>query len=292
MTGNQLALFDSPLHGKVKSEKSLMAYPFFDLTVNGRRKKPLVYDDGAVHVEVRPGASGCATVYDKDLLLYVMSLMVQKLNQGDEVKREFHFTAHDFMVVAGRDTSMRSYANIEKMINRLQGTQIKTNIEVDGVGVDQWFSWIENARMLYRRDAKGRKTMQGMRVTICEWLFEIVKQLKVLTFHDDYFKLRPLERRLYDLARAGCGYQQSWPIGIEKLRRRVGFDGTLKRFKFELEHNVGRLPEYDMRLTNDPRSEAYNPLASLGAKPRGRGKLAAIVVIFTPRNKVKLEFDS
>lgn len=286
----QLTLFDSPLNGKVKSEKSLMAYPFFDLTVNGRRKKALTFSDGLVHVEVQPGAHGCATVYDKDLLLYVMSLMVQRLNAGEEVKREFYFTAHDFMTVAGRDTSNKSYANIEKMINRLQSTMIKTNIEVDGIGVDQWFSWLENARVLYYRDKRGRKVMQGMRVTICEWLFEIVQQLRVLTFHDDYFKLRPLERRLYDLARSHCGNQGKWKIGLERLMQRVGFDGPLRRFRYELENTVERLPEYDMELLIRGENEMERALDPPDhPTTRRKVRLDTIQVIFTKRVVIELE---
>ena len=37
----------------------------------------------------------------------------------------------------------------------------------------------------------------------------------------DYFRLRrPLDRRLYDLARKHCGAKEKWRIGIDKLVKR------------------------------------------------------------------------
>jgi len=56
---------DSPLHGNVKGERSVMAFPFFALS-KGRRMQPITYSDDCVSIEVRPSQTGVATIYDKE----------------------------------------------------------------------------------------------------------------------------------------------------------------------------------------------------------------------------------
>ena len=43
--------------------------------------------------------------------------------------QDFVFTAHDLFSVTGANHSARSYARLSEALERLQGTQIKTNIE-------------------------------------------------------------------------------------------------------------------------------------------------------------------
>ncbi len=40
----QLELFDSPLQGKVRGERHIMEFPFFDLSKRARRKRLILYD--------------------------------------------------------------------------------------------------------------------------------------------------------------------------------------------------------------------------------------------------------
>src|SRR5690348_8694508 len=69
---------DSPLTAAVKSERRFLEYPFFDLSKTARRQE-LVYEeemDGRfVFVRVRGvGKQGIASIFDRDMLLYVGSL--------------------------------------------------------------------------------------------------------------------------------------------------------------------------------------------------------------------------
>src|SRR3546814_14372419 len=53
--------------------------------------------------------------------------------------------------------------------------------------------------------------MSEIKVTHSDWLFKMVEGRSVLTLHRDYFRLRkPLERRIYELARKHCGAQEKW----------------------------------------------------------------------------------
>lgn len=128
-----LFLLDSPLHSEIRGERSLMAFPFFALSKNAWMK-PLTYDHATVSIEVRPSASGVATIYDKEIVLYIASLMAARLEAGENVEQDFIFTAHDLFRVTGSNHSARSYGRLSEALERLQGTQIKTNIEAGGGG--------------------------------------------------------------------------------------------------------------------------------------------------------------
>ncbi len=99
-----------------------MAFPFFALSKNAWMK-PLTYDHATVSIEVRPSASGVATIYDKEIVLYIASLMAAKLEAGENVEQDFIFTAHDLFSVTGSNHSTRSYGRLSEALERLQGTQ-------------------------------------------------------------------------------------------------------------------------------------------------------------------------
>jgi plasmid replication initiation protein len=280
-------LFDSPLRGKVRGQRSVMAYPFFHLGKTAPTREVLRYDDGQVRIEVAPGPSGMATIYDKDLILYIASLMAEKLRRGelrvDDPKpdREFTFTAHDFFRVAGRDTAGKAYDRLLQMLQRLQGTQVRTNIEMAGEGADGVFSWIDAVNTRYRRNARKEKELVSVSVTLCAWLYRgILSDARLLTFSDGYFDLAPLERRLYEIAKAEDVDEAGWTIGIEDLHARVGTKGLLRHFgQFlnELEQTQ-RLIEFDIGL--------HRPAAE--PQRRGRPGYEGTIVTFTARAKAPL----
>jgi plasmid replication initiation protein len=280
-------LFDSPLRGKVRGQRSVMAYPFFHLGKAAASREVLRYDDGQVTIEVAPGPAGIATIYDKDLILYIASLMADKLRRGelrpDDPKpdREFTFTAHDFFRVAGRDSAGKAYERLLQMLQRLQGTQVRTNIEMAGEGTDGVFSWIDAVNTRYRRNAKKEKELVSVSVTLCAWLYRgILNDTRLLTFADEYFDLAPLERRLYEIAKAEDVETDGWSIGIKDLHARVGARGLLRhfgQFLTDLEQDQ-RLIEFDIGL--------HRPAA--GAQRRGRPGYEGVVVTFTARPNTAL----
>lgn len=280
-------LFDSPLHGKVRGQRSVMAYPFFHLGKTAPTREVLRYDDGQVRIEVAPGPAGIATIYDKDLILYIASLMAEKLRRGelrpDDPKpdREFTFTAHDFFRVAGRDTAGKAYDRLLQMLQRLQGTQVRTNIEMAGEGTDGVFSWIDAVNTRYRRNARKEKELVSVSVTLCAWLYRgILNDTRLLTFADEYFDLAPLERRLYEIAKSEDVDEAGWSIDIEDLHARVGTRGLLRhfgQFLTDLEQTQ-RLIEFDIGL--------HRPAAE--TQRRGRPGYEGTIVTFTARPRAQL----
>jgi plasmid replication initiation protein len=90
-------LLDSPLLGKVKNDRTMMVWNFFALSKERVTELPLFRDDQlGVRIEVVGTKYGVATVYDKEVLIYIASLMQDKLNRGEMVNQRFTFTAHDY----------------------------------------------------------------------------------------------------------------------------------------------------------------------------------------------------
>src|SRR3546814_14851429 len=73
-----------------------------------------------------------------------------------------------------------------------------------------------------RETREGR--MQEVEVRLSDWVFNAIRSNEVLTLNRQYFRLRkPLERRLYEIARKHCG----WPgkavkFGLDTLQRKCG----------------------------------------------------------------------
>jgi plasmid replication initiation protein len=99
--------------------------------------------------------------------------------------------------------------------------------------------------------------MIAVEVTLSEWLYNAVQAHEVLTIHKDYFRLRkPLERRLYELARKHCGKQANWKIRLELLQEKCGSKSGLKRFRQAARQIIseGNIPDY--RLSLDTETDA------------------------------------
>jgi hypothetical protein len=88
-------------------------------------------------------------------------------------------------------------------------------------------------------------------IKLSDWVFNAIKGEEVLTLHPDYFRLsKPLERRVYELARKHCGKQPSWQISLETLFKKSGSQGQVKRFRHMVK-NIARhdhLPDYHVTL--------------------------------------------
>lgn len=228
-----LFAFDSPLLTEVRGERSLMAFPFFALS-KSKWTKPLEYKTDAVTIEIVCTPKGVATIYDKEVLLYIASLMVAKLDAGEQVSQDFFFTAHDLFRVTGVSGSSRSYARLSDALERLQGTQIKTNIEAGGEGQAGFFSWLSDAQLHYTKTSKGDKRLKAIKVRLCDWLYRaILRDRRVLDYDPTYFQLGPIERRLYEVARSACGHGPI-EVELEELRLQTGYQSSLKHFRYEL----------------------------------------------------------
>jgi len=177
------------------------------------------------------------------------------LNDGNKVARSMRFKAHDLLVATNRQTSGQGYQLLKDALRRLQGTQIETNIRQGSKEYYRVFGLIESAEIV-RETREGR--MLDVEVTLSDWVFDAIENNHVLTLSKHYFFLRkPLERRLYELARKHCGSQKQWKCGIELLRDKCGSCSTVKEFRRLLSKIIDdddahdHMPDYRMTVEGD-----------------------------------------
>ena len=103
--------------------------------------------------------------------------------------------------------------------------------------------------------------MIAVEVTLSDWLFNAIQANEVLTIHPDYFRLRkPLERRLYEIARKHVGKQGVWKIGLSALHGKSGSTDVLRNFKVKLKEIIeaNTIPEYRYQLGADDLVTIYD----------------------------------
>ncbi len=211
-----------------KDDMASMEHPVFSLATRPDLRV-LDYSHNGVRITVTPSVRGLATLFDKDILIYCISQLMAALNAGRAISRTLHLTAHDLMTATNRETSGDGYQRLREAFERLAGTRITTNIEQGGREITTGFGLIESWQIVRR--SRGGRMVQVM-VTLSEWLFQAVLTKSVLTLSRDYFRLRkPLERRIYELARKHCGHQPEWRVSIATLAKKSGSASPLRVFR-------------------------------------------------------------
>ncbi|WP_138470105.1 replication initiator protein A [Poseidonocella sp. HB161398] len=230
-----------------KDDMATMEHPVFSLSTRPDRRV-LRYEHGAVSVEITPSVKGLATIHDKDVLIYCISQLVAASNAGRPVARSLELVAHDLLVACGRETSGDAYRRLREAFERLAGTRIVTNIPTGETITTEGFGLIEGWKIV-RRTRSGR--MVSVTVTLSDWLYRAVLSRSVLTLSRDYFALRkPLERRVYELARKHCGRQARWQISMAVLCAKSGSASPLRVFRKMIRDMAaaGNLPEYSLSV--------------------------------------------
>ena len=228
-----------------KDDMGSMEHPMFSLSTRPDRRI-LSYDHNGVSIQVTPSVRGLATIHDKDVLIYCISQLMAAVNAGRAISRTVQLKAHDLLVATNRETSGDGYKRLRDALERLAGTRITTNFETGGQEVTSGFGLIESWQIV-RKTRGGR--MISVTVTLSDWLFRAVLSKSVLTLSRDYFRLRkPLERRIYELARRHCGRQADWTVSVDTLLKKSGSASPRRVFRKMLRDMIAAdlLPDYEM----------------------------------------------
>ena len=230
-----------------KDDMASMEHPLFTLATRPDRRI-LRYAHGEASIEVTPSVKGLATIHDKDVLIYCVSQLMAAVNAGRPTAPVLHLKAHDLLVATRRETSGDGYRRLREALERLSGTRIVTNIATGGVETTRGFGLIDAWEIL-RRARGGRMIL--VTVTLSDWIYRSVVSRSVLTLHRDYFGLRkPLERRVYEIARKHCGRQAEWRIGLETLMKKTGSTSPRRVFRRMIRDIAAEdaLPDYRLTL--------------------------------------------
>jgi hypothetical protein len=237
-----------------KGDMASMEHPIFSLSTKPDHRIRR-YENGGNYVEIKPSADGLATVHDRDVLIYCISQLMASLNSDKPVSQILRFRAFDLLKATNRMTSGQGYEGLKAAFERLAGTRISTNIVTGEKEIFDNFGLIERFTIV-RETREGR--MQEIEVKLSDWVFNAIRCNEVLTLSRDYFRLRkPLERRIYEIARKHCGKQQEWRISLEKLQLKCGSASTLKEFRrlvgtiVEEDQTHSHIPDYSIILEDD-----------------------------------------
>ncbi len=235
-----------------RSDMASMEHPFFSLTSKPDLRE-LVYEHDGHKLEILPSSRGLPTVFDKDILIYCISKLMHKKNNGEPIGPKVRLTTHDLLVATNRPTNNLGYERLEYALDRMAGTVIKTTIETGDEAEVQGFSLISSFKY-NRKGSMHAERLRYLEVTLCEWLFRAIESAEVLPISREYFRLRrPLDRRLYEIARKHCGQKERWRIGIDKLQKKCGSKQERKAFVRHLRETIAgdHMPDYALRMDEE-----------------------------------------
>jgi plasmid replication initiation protein len=237
----------------LKDDRHSMEHPFFSLSKNPDHRIRH-YEHNGIRVTIAPSAYGLATIWDKDILIYAVSQLVEAINQGRSVSRTVRLKAYDLLITTNRHTGGKNYERLAESFRRLAGTRIETNIATNGRRIREGFGLLDNWKIVERSPNSNR--MVAVDITLNDWLFNAIMAREILTLSRDYFRLDGgLERRLYEIGRKHCGHQAKWAISLELLHKKSGSIAPLKEFRRKLKIIIeaDTLPDY--RLWYEPESD-------------------------------------
>jgi plasmid replication initiation protein len=239
---------------RTKELQPLMATNWFSLNKNPRNT-PIIHEYQNYNIKVEnPTSKGIATIWDHDVLIFLISQIVSAHNQGDHTSNRIQFTGYEFFQFLRRDwrggiTGQRSYKLLWEALDRLHTTHIQTNVKPHGdiEEAQANFYWLPHIEKLKKRSGDE----VGYEVWLDPKLHEWTQNTKnILTLSGDYFDLTSgLARFVYLWARKSVGklnYNKTWSESFKSLSEKSG--STLKPAQFnQLLRRIiknNNLPEY------------------------------------------------
>lgn len=237
-----------------KSHQDLMSRNWFSLSKH-KRTEPIHHEYGENWVKITGNPKhGIATIYDYDIIIFVIAQYVAAMNRGEDVSSQrFQFTSYEYRTFTGKNHhGGRGYKDLWASLQRLHNTFVETNIRQGSMNTHSSFNWLSAIKQM-----KDGNIHRGYEITIPLWLHESITNRKlVLTLDDDYFSIRGgLERFLYLFARKTSGWQSGgWSESIESIYRKSASLGSLGEFKRKMKNIVAKnsLLGYSVEIVRRP----------------------------------------
>lgn len=264
----------SDITGRTKELRDFMSHNWFSLK-KGRTKSIEHYfgKDKTQYVKVYTAGSSVATIWDNDFLLFCITQLRRKMEQGDDVRNgRLVFTAYDYYTFRYkqlRDLRHKKVGTYEKTLNvasgqrykdlwssleRLHETHVKTNIQANGITYTHSFVWLSEIKKI---EENGKSV--GIEVQVADWLVNrVTEEKQLLTFDDTYFELKGgLERWLFLFCRKACGVQREWRESLDSLYRKSASTAEFRKFKAEVKKIAakGHLLDYELSVEGERRDE-------------------------------------
>lgn len=222
-----------------KDDLASMEHPLFSLATKPDMRH-LEYRNGDSKLKIVPSGVGLPTIKDKDILIFCISQLMHKKNRGEPIGKTVRFSARELSIATNRPIGGNHYKRLEQAFHRLRGTNFQTDIITGGQREKRVFGLIDEGSFVMRDEGEWR--LDYCEVVLSDWVMRAIESNEVVSISPKYFFLRrPLERRLYEIARKHCGKKLKWHIGLEKLQTKTGSNAPLKKFR----HNLREIIEKD-----------------------------------------------
>jgi plasmid replication initiation protein len=213
------------------------------------------YERTGIKITISPNAEyGLPTIFDKDVLLYLGSLLMSELKKLEMSgcslpPKTLRVSTYDLLKTTNRATNDLGYDRIEAALKRLTGVFITTNIKTGKIEQRSGFHLIESYEFIESHYVKDRRV--ALEVTVSDWFYNSIIGKEALTISRDYFRLgKATERRLYEIARKHCGNQLEWRVSMQTLYEKSGAVDRLTKFRSSLKSITldNHLPDYTMEF--------------------------------------------
>jgi len=234
-----------------KDDTASMEHPLFSLATKPDMRH-LVYHNGENKLEITPSGLGLPTIFDKDILIFCVSQLMHMKNRGEKIGKRVRFSARELSIATNRPIGGNHYKRLEQAFKRLQGTQFVSNIRTGEKIETRIFSLVDEGGFVRTADEKFR--LDYCELVLSDWLMRAIEAAEVVSISSDYFRLRrPLERRIYEIARKHCGNQKRWHIKLSNLQDKTGSNAPLKKFRLNIRQIIedNHTPFYKLELTSE-----------------------------------------
>ena len=267
-----LSVLDSP-----KSDRASLEHPFYALHTR-RNRKPVSYKksikkrDGSIvdqELRIYPSHYGMMNLRDKDIIIYVVSCLMDRKNKGLPIGQVVEFDLARFFIATNRGGGGAGYRDFVTALKRLSGCRISTSIASGGKRhdkefglLDTWETYTDNpnappkttseTECYDKKSTEKQPVPKGrVRVTLSNYLFQAIKGNDVLTLDRRYFLITNLfSLRLYEVDRKFLGTSQPvFRIHLDNLRERMGFTSDIYVFRHKIKQHekMNNLPGYKLK---------------------------------------------
>lgn len=247
------------LEPPLRDIRETMDFPL--VALEKKRTVPIFVESSRGYVKVVAAAdSHIASIYDHDIVIYLLSELNDAKNRGAQLNNVVIFHPYHLLKGIGRGTSGRDYQRLAESVRRLRTTTITTNLKItESFGLEVPFSWIQRYEIpIYRpgRDSTKVRSSTPWLVELPSWVCSMVDaQRDILRVHPDYFSLKSaIARALYRTARKSVNPTLGrWRYHARTLHHRYAIRSSLARFIRKVCEIADSdiLPDYSIDVVSD-----------------------------------------
>ena len=198
-------------------------------------------------INIIPGGHGMPTIWDRDILLFIAGELSRALDKKLPISPVVRFSVMDYLRATHRSFGGNSYTLFREGLSRLHTTSIETDLITNGKVFTRAFHLIEGYSILNPNEQKVEESRISVEVRLNDWSLNAILGREILSISPEYYKIQnATKRRLYEIARKGCGHQEKWAIRLELLYERTGIRSQLREFRYNLKKILAEndLPDY------------------------------------------------